>query len=66
MFGTGEAAHIGADLRNQDLRRTLTNAGNRVQAGKDLLVRYQTLVNFATDALNPTFRSSPMQFEEFL
>ncbi len=52
MLGAGKTAHIGPDLRDADLGRALTNPGNRVEEGDGFLVRYQTLVNFPTDARN--------------
>src|SRR2546423_1201834 len=39
MLGTGKTAHIGPNLRNQDLGRPLPDPGNRVEEGDGLLVR---------------------------
>src|SRR5215213_711579 len=52
VLGTWEATPVGPDLRNQDLRRPLSDTRDGIQEGNGLLVRGQTLVNFPTDALN--------------
>ena len=52
MLGTGETAHVRADLGDEDLGRPLPDPGDRVQEGNGLLLRRQPLVNFPTDALD--------------
>jgi hypothetical protein len=63
MLGAGKPAHIGADLRNEDLGRALPDAGNRIQEGDGLLVRRQTLGNFPTDARNGLIQVLQPTFE---
>ena len=46
MLGTGKAAHIGPDLRNQDLRRPLPDTRDGIQEGNGFLLCRQALVNF--------------------
>src|SRR6516225_11391291 len=50
MLGAGETAHIGADLRDENLGRPLTDPRNRIEEGDGFLVRRQSLVNFCTKA----------------